>query len=292
MTLLKLFNETKMSGSQESSSNGHEQQTFHNLFEDVPRIVPFLCNRSHKNQSFWWKSNTSALPKADRLFSPCLFPENSSVITLGFNRITISWTQAELGCIKLWLNHMTVATYSITSYLFLKCTEILMQPTTTIQGVRDIVLSMKQNIQAVKCQFYCIHWMPVQNTYMLDFRKLFCFHQHNYKEILTLGKTFSCSFFPTVEQCRITASNRSIATALGKLSWLQNSHTNTQGLKYQTDQHQTKTHTGLAKFICSRLALQLTVRHTPRAGGVTWGHVKFSVKCKSCVKLFLSNSQP
>lgn len=48
----ELFNETKMSDSQEGSSNGHEQQIFHNLLEDVPRLVPFLCNRSHRNQSF------------------------------------------------------------------------------------------------------------------------------------------------------------------------------------------------------------------------------------------------
>jgi len=70
MTSLKLLNETKMSDSQESSSNGHEQQIFRNLLEDVPRLVPFLCNRSHRNRSFWSKSNTSALPKADKPFFP------------------------------------------------------------------------------------------------------------------------------------------------------------------------------------------------------------------------------
>jgi len=60
---------------------------------------------------------------------------------------------------------------------------------------------------------------------MLDLVKLFCFDQHVYEEILTLGHKFSCPFSDTVEQGRITAPNCFIATALGKLSWLQNSCT-------------------------------------------------------------------
>lgn len=52
MTSLEGCNQTKMSDTQESSSNGQEQQIFHNPLEDVPTQVPFLCNRSHRNQSF------------------------------------------------------------------------------------------------------------------------------------------------------------------------------------------------------------------------------------------------